>query len=219
MSNQVVRAIRRQIFSGELKPDERVVEATIAQAMGISRGPVREALLELEKEGLIINYPRKGTYVNSFTYKDIEEIYTLRALLEGHAVSLIHPGLKEEDLNRLKNILDDINLAADGKDILEVARLNMEFHKDICRLSGHQRLYSTWKSLRAQTQMLSAMTTEYYTRVEDIRKNHDILIDALIQSDTAYAKDVFEKHILKSMHELIAYLKSMEKKQEESGEI
>ena len=210
IAKQVVRAIRHQIFSGALKPDERVVEAEIAAAMGISRGPVREALAELEKEGLLITYPRRGTYVKSFSLKDIEEIYTLRAIVEGYAVTRALDRLAEEDLAWLREILDEISEMAEKKDVIEVAQLNMQFHRKILELSDHRRLYATWESLLAQTQMLSAMTTEYYTSLPDIRKSHELLLDALTTRDKEHSKKCFEHHILVSMNELINHLKKMQ---------
>jgi DNA-binding GntR family transcriptional regulator len=212
LSNQVVREIRRQIFSGVLKPDERVVEAEVAAAMGISRGPVREAFAELEKEGLILTKPRKGTYVKSFSFKDIEEIYTLRAILEGYAVTLAFDRLQENDLNYLRDLLKQITEMAEKKDVIAVARLNMQFHRKILELSDHKRLYDTWQSLLAQTQMLSAMTTEYYTSLIDIRKSHEILLKALVKGGKGHIKKCFEDHILNSMKELIAHLKAMQEK-------
>ncbi len=217
LAKQVVREVRLQIFSGTLKPGERVVESEIATAMGISRGPVREALAELEKEGLVITSPRKGTYVKSFELKDIEEIYTLRALLEGFAVSLALDRFQEQDLAYLRDLLDQIVEMAEKKDVIEVSRLNMQFHKKIMELSDHKRLYDTWQSLLAQTQMLSAMTTEYYTSLIDIRKSHKILLDALVTGDRDHIKRSFEQHILKSMNELLDFLKKMKEKRP-SGE-
>jgi DNA-binding GntR family transcriptional regulator len=214
LSKQVVREMRRQIFSGVLKPDERVVESEIAAAMGISRGPVREAFAELEKEGLIVTNPRKGTYVKSFSLKDIEEIYTLRAILEGYAVSLAFDRLQEQDLEYLHELLKQITEMAGKKDVIEVARLNMQFHRKILELSNHKRLYDTWQSLLAQTQMLSAMTTEYYTNLIDIRKSHEILLSALVKGDKELIKKCFEDHILNSMNELIAHLKKMQEQGE-----
>ncbi len=209
LAKQVVREVRLQIFSGVLKPGERVVESEIARAMGISRGPVREAFAELEKEGLLITRPRKGTYVKSFAIEDIKEIYTLRAMLEGYAVTLALDRLQEQDLKFLREILDQITEMAEKKDVIEVARLNMQFHRKILELSDHKRLYDTWQGLLAQTQMLSAMTTEYYTSLIDIRKSHEILLNALITGDREHIKECFENHILKSMNELITYLKTM----------
>jgi DNA-binding GntR family transcriptional regulator len=213
LAKQVVREVRLQIFSGALKPGERVVESDVAKAMGISRGPVREAFAELEKEGLIITHLRKGTYVKSFAIKDIEEIYTLRAMLEGFAVTLALDRLQEQDLEYLRDILNQITEMAEKKDVIEVARLNMQFHQKILELSDHKRLFDTWQGLLTQTQMLSAMTTEYYTSLIDIRKSHEILLNALITRDKDHSKKCFENHILKSMKELIAYLKAMQEQE------
>lgn len=210
LAKQVVREIRLQIFSGILKPGERAVESEIAEAMGISRGPVREAFAELKKEGLIIIHPRQGAYVSKFTIKDIKEIYTLRALLEGYAVTLAVDHLREHDLNWLRNILNQISDMAEKKDLIEVSRLNMQFHQKILDLADHKRLSETWQSLLAQTQMLSAMTTEYFTRLIDIKKSHEILLEALITGDKDHNKKCFENHILISMNELIDYLNKMQ---------
>lgn len=204
---QVVRLIRLRIFSGVLKPGERIIESKIAHEMGISRGPVREAIKELENDGLIETTPRKGSYITELADKDIEELLTLRALLEGYAVTLAIDNLKEQDFQGLRGILDSIEKYARMKDVLGVARVNMLFHEEICRLSGNQRLYSAWKALLGPIRMLSAMTTEFYTKVEEIRAHHEDLFNALQQGDKIYAKDCFEKHILNSMHQLFQYLK------------
>ena len=210
LAKQVVREIRRQIFSGVLKSGERVVESEIAAAMGISRGPVREALAELVKEGLIIIYPRQGTYVKNFTLKDIEEIYTLRAMLEGYAVSLALDRLREQDLNSLRNILDRISEMAEKKDVIEVAELNMQFHQKILDLSDHKLVCATWHSLLAQQRMLSAMTTEFYISLIDIRRTHEILLETLMSGDKELSKKCFENHILVAMNKLISYLKNLQ---------
>ena len=210
LSKQVVRQIRRQIFSGALKSGERVVESEVAAAMGISRGPVREAFAELVKEGLLIISPRQGTYVKNFAIKDIEEIYTLRALLEGYAATLALDRLQERDLSWLRDLLDRISEMAAKKDVIEVAQLNMQFHQKILDLSDHRLLCATWRSLLAQQQMLSAMTTEFYTNLIDIRKTHEILLEALMTGDKDYNKKCFENHILVSMNELISYLRKIQ---------
>jgi DNA-binding GntR family transcriptional regulator len=217
LAKQVVREIRRQIFSGALKSGERVVETEIAAAMGISRGPIREAFAELVKEGLLILYPQQGTYVKNFAIKDIEEIYTLRALLEGYAVTLALDRLQEQDLDWLRELLSRISDMAAKKDVIEVAQLNMQFHQKIMDLSEHKLLCATWRSVLAQTRMLSAMTTEFYTNPNDIRKTHEILLEALMTGDKDHNKKCFENHILVSMNELTAYLRKMQRQKETEG--
>jgi DNA-binding GntR family transcriptional regulator len=214
LAKQVVREIRRQVFSGALKSGERVVEMEIASAMGISRGPIREAFAELVKDGLLIVKPGQGTYVKNFAIKDIWEIYTLRALLEGYAVTLALDRLQEQDLNWLRDLLNSISDAAAKKDVIDVAQLNMQFHQKIMDLSEHTLLCATWRSVLAQTRMLSAMTTEFYTNPNDIRKTHELLLEALMKGDKDLNRKCFEDHILISMNELIAYLRKMQGKED-----
>jgi DNA-binding GntR family transcriptional regulator len=203
LSKQVVRALRHQILSGELKPDERVLESEIANSLGISRAPVREALVELGREGLTVTYPRRGTYVKSFTEKDIVEIYTLRALLEGHAATLASAVLKKGDIKKLQNLINQMNSSID---IADTSDLNVEFHEEIFRLADHQRLHASWRSLFAQTRMLSAMAAGFRINVSDIIAEHEVLVDALVKGSKTNIRNAFEGHIIDSMKRLIGHL-------------
>jgi DNA-binding GntR family transcriptional regulator len=203
LSKQVVKALRYQILSGQLKPGERVLESEIADTLGISRAPVREALVELEREGLTTMYPRRGTYVKSFTEKDIEEIYTLRALLEGHAATLASDSLKQRDVKRLRNVIKEMN---NNIEIEDTSELNMQFHEEIFKLADHQRLHLTWKTLFAQTRMLSFMAAGFRRNVSEIMVEHEVLVDALIGGNKASIRETFERHILDSMNRLIDHL-------------
>lgn len=205
LSGQVVKAVRRQILSGELKPGERVVEAEIARALGISRAPVREAFVELDREGLIATYPRKGTYVNRFTEKDVEEIYALRALLEGYAAA--RACLNPEDLKRLRKIIAQMCISENPNFV----ELHAQFHEEICKFADHRRFYSCWKSLLAQTRMLSSVAAEpeRIRNLREIGKDHKALVEALLRGDKARIKETFERHILNAMDRLIGYLRKM----------
>ncbi len=209
LSKQVVRVLRHQILSGELKPDERVLESEIAQSLGISRAPVREALVELEREGLTVTYPRRGTYVKSFTEKDIEEIYTLRALLECHAAALASDILQPYDVDRLRSIIHGMNDSADVADTFE---LHMQFHEEIFVLADHQRLHLSWKTISAHTRMLAATNAGSRKKVSDIITEHDVLVDALVERDKNNIKEHFERHILESMNRFMVNLRNSREK-------
>ncbi len=117
--------------------------------MGISRGPVREALLVLDQEGLVETNPRKGSRVARITIKDIREMYTLRALLEGFAVTLFMDDVTDERIAYLEKALVDLAQAVSNKDVIDIARKNLVFHEIIIVNSNHGRLLSAWKSLQA----------------------------------------------------------------------
>lgn len=207
ISKQVVRALRQQIFSGQLKPGEKVPESKIAEEMGISRGPVREALMVLEQEGLVETSPRRGSRVARITLTDIREMYTLRALLEGFAVTLFMDAITDERAALLEKALEDLAKAVENKDVIDISRKNLAFHEIILVNSNHGRLLSAWRSLQAQSRMLSSMTTEYYLGLEDLYKHHVELSDVIRSGDKKKARKAFEKHILDSMEKLIASLK------------
>jgi DNA-binding GntR family transcriptional regulator len=209
LAKQVVRVLRHQILSGELKPNDRVCESEIAQSLGISRAPVREALVELEREGLTVTYPRRGAYVKSFTEKDIIEIYTLRALLEGHAATLASSALKKADVRELQNLIHEMN---SGIDIADTSEMNVEFHEKIFKLADHQRLHSSWRNLFAQTRMLSAMAAGFRIKVSDIMAEHEVLVDALVSGEKEHIRESFEKHILDSMKRLVGHLRQTREK-------
>lgn len=189
------------------------MESEIARPLGISRGPVREALFELDREGLIVTYPRKGTYVNNFTEKDIEEIYTFRSLLESYAGTRASHKVKQEDLKRLGNILDEICKI----DTADSEEIHMQFHEEILKLADHKRLHAGWKSLVAQIRMLSGVAAEPEHRrdLTEIRKDHEMLVDALIRGDEAYIKECFERHILDAMNRLIGHLRKMQEEEQQ----
>lgn len=207
ISKQVVRALRQQIFSGQMKPGEKVPESKIAEEMGISRGPVREALLVLEQEGLVETSPRRGSRVIRITIKDIREMYTLRALLEGFAVTLFMDNQTDERIALLEKALEELAQAVANKDVIDISKKNLAFHEIILTHSNHGRLLSSWKSLQAQSRMLSSMTTEYYLGLEDLYQHHVDLEDAIRSGNKKKAQKAFEKHILDSMEQLIISLR------------
>lgn len=206
ISKQVVRELRQQIFSGQLRPGEKVPENKIAEEMGISRGPVREALLVLEQEGLLETSPRKGSHVARITIADIREMYTLRATLESFAVTLFMENMTEKDTDKLEEALAELKQAVDNKDVIDIARQNMRFHEVILIHSGHGRLHAAWRSLLAQSRMLSTMTTEYYLGLDALYQHHVELADVVRSGDKRNAKKSFEKHILGSLEKLIESL-------------
>lgn len=206
ISKQVVRALRQQIFSGQLKPGEKVPESKIAEEMGISRGPVREALLVLEQEGLVATSPRRGSRVVQITMRDIREMYTLRALLEGYAVTLFMDNITKEGIDELENALAELKQAVINKDVIDISRKNLLFHEIIMTRAKHRRLLTAWKSLQAQSRMLSSMATEYYLGLEDLYQHHVELEDVIRSGDKRKAKKAFEKHILNSLDQLIISL-------------
>ena len=131
---KVTTKLREVILKGEFKWGDRLIQEEWAAKLGVSRMPIRDALRQLEIEGLVRIEPRRGAIVTPITAEDIEEIYHLRALLEGEALERSIPYLEQEDLQTLEDYHEKMQaLGKDEDDIREYMELNKEFHKVVYR--------------------------------------------------------------------------------------
>jgi DNA-binding GntR family transcriptional regulator len=156
LRDEVVTAIREAIIRGKIKPGERLKEGAIAEQMGVSRNPVREALRQLEQEGLVVTHPNQGSFVRVFEEKDIKEIFTLRAGLESLAceMTMDDGGLQPQDISHLESYIERQKDATAACDFDTLTKLDMQFHEFICEKSGCSRLLRMWQSLCPQIELL-----------------------------------------------------------------
>jgi DNA-binding GntR family transcriptional regulator len=155
LGDQVAKQLREAIVHRQFAPGQHVVERDIAEAMQLSRGPVREALRILENEGLVIRYPHRGTYVVGMEVRDAEEIFTLREPLEIVAVDYIIKYATDEQICELDAIVDHMEaVTKTAYSQIDATELDMQFHDAVYRISGHSRLQTMWAALRGQVRML-----------------------------------------------------------------
>jgi DNA-binding GntR family transcriptional regulator len=128
LSDQVVEFLTNAIIEGRYKSGERLVESKLQREFGISRAPIREAFLILEKNGLLTSIPRKGRFVRKISTKDIEENFVIRANLESLAARLAAAHLRSEDINKMELALSEMAQAAKGKDFQTYYKFHYEFH-------------------------------------------------------------------------------------------
>lgn len=197
LRSHIEQHIRNAIITGVFKPNQHLIEATIAEQLGVSRSPVREALSALEREGLLVNLPRKGYHVIHFTEKDIGEIYSLRLLLEREAMRRAIERLTPPQAAFLQEIVEQIGRAAhQPKERSRLVSLDLSFHDRICQIADHGRLYSAWNSMRMQTAMLISLTSITHTNEPDQhQKIHQRILDAMRTSDYAQAEALLSAHI------------------------
>ncbi|MBW2103172.1 MAG: GntR family transcriptional regulator, partial [Deltaproteobacteria bacterium] len=136
---KVLRALRKEIYSGLRLPRERLVESDLALSFSVSRMVIRQALATLKTEGLVEIAPYKGASVAPISIKSIRENYQILSVLEGFATGLAAAGLRPEDLDNLKNIVKQ-QRALDPGDVKEWQRLNQDFHRTIEKACGNRRL-------------------------------------------------------------------------------
>lgn len=198
LRDHIGRRIKNAILSGVFQPGERLVETAIAEQLDVSRAPVREALAALEQEGIVTHVPRRGYFVVDFTEKDIEEVYSLRLLLETEALRRAIERASQEDLAELQSLVDDLGEAALQKSDPEtIVALDMSFHESICRLADHSRLCSAWSNLGLQTQLLIGLTSRtHYEHPDQPRVWHQRIVDAMRDKDLKQAQETLEDHLL-----------------------
>lgn len=199
LSEQVVRIISDGLLSERFQPGVRLVESDIAQQLGISRSPVREALAELEKQGLVDRKTGRGATVRQWTVRDIEEVFYVRSELEGCAVRLATERVRRRDLEGLNTIVARMWEAVKANDISALNELDLEFHSEIWRLSGNGFLERVLNGLRLQLRIIMALNQEIHPRLEEIPEIHQEMVDVIGSSDPERAELVMKAHFKDSV--------------------
>lgn len=206
LSRRIVDQLKRVIIAGELRPGDRVLETELAEQLGVSRGPVREAFRQLEQEGLLVSYPHRGTFVATVPEDEIEEVYALRAHLEGYAARRVVIERRDEALAVLGDLLEQMLEAAAARDLPAVADIDLQFHDTLLELSGYQGLHRIWRSMdglvRARTYATLALPGREEL-IEYTAGSHRPIVDAIRTGDPD-AVDAAVKHHIHEVPSLMA---------------
>lgn len=196
LHNVVYAAIVDRIHRGELEPGDRLNEADIADRLGISRGPVRDAISRLAHEGLVVRKPRSGSFVAKLSTKDLEEIHDARQLLEGYAARHACLRMTPEDAAELRGLIAAMAEAARNEHWTEGASLNARFHQTVVRSAKNTILLRFWTVLDPLAWLLAPAVTPYkVAEPEDLVTRHQALLDALLSGDPDAAEEAFRRHI------------------------
>jgi len=191
-----LEALRTSILAGRFAGGERLVEATLAQEMGISRGPLREAMALLEKDGLILNVPRRGRYVVEFTTKGIDELYRLRNVLETHAVERLIKAAEPSKERALERAWRQVRDAAEMADPLRMALADLSFHDTIYELTGDDLLVRVWReNVAGKLRMLVNITTRTLHPMAIEVSHHQHIMDAILEHDVDTAQEHVAQHV------------------------
>ncbi|HEY8495691.1 MAG TPA: GntR family transcriptional regulator [Limnochordales bacterium] len=191
----VFEAIREAIISGHLKPGERLMEIQLAEELGVSRTPVREAIRKLEQEGFVVMVPRKGAYVADISMKDIAEVFEIRGALEGLAAELAAERATEEELERLERLLVAIGECIERQDVDGMIEKDTEFHDLLFSASHNERLVQILSLLREQIQRFRSRTLARVERMKVALEEHKAIVEALGRRDSELARSLAEAHI------------------------
>lgn len=194
----IAERLRDAILSGLFGPGERLPEEQLARAMGVSRGPVREALVKLERDGLIVIRRNRGAFVAQLSREDLDEVYSLRVAIERLAVERCVENADDADIAELQAVVDRISdLLDSGITEQEAAELDLKFHDIIYRAGRHRRLYDIWVTLKPQIHILllnrNVASTDFR---ELVVPSHQEIVDAIRSRDVDKTVKVTMEHLL-----------------------
>ncbi|TYP51657.1 GntR family transcriptional regulator [Thermosediminibacter litoriperuensis] len=193
----VFEALREAIITGELKPGERLMEVQLAEEMGVSRTPVREAIRKLELEGLVVMIPRKGAYVAGLSLKDAADVFEIRQSLEGLAAALAAERITDEEIESLERILVEITEAAENDDVETAIRKDAEFHQILFKATRNDRLVQIINNLKEQIDRFRTQSFANRARVRSLLEEHKKIVEAITDRNVELAKKLAEEHIEK----------------------
>jgi DNA-binding GntR family transcriptional regulator len=191
----VVEKLRSSILTGRFAAGERLVEAELARELGISRGPIREALAVLEKDGIVVNVPRRGKFLPGFDVHTIDEIYSLRKVLEAYAVELLIERMTPEKEAALLRALAELAEAANSEDLLALAERDIALHSLLYELADHELLLKAWnETIAGKLRMLLNLTIRTHVPLSTAQ-NHEVIIETIVAGDVKGARRLIVDHV------------------------
>jgi DNA-binding GntR family transcriptional regulator len=198
LRDRVLDALRDAIVSAELKPGEPLIELELSAQLGVSRAPLREAIQILSREGLVETMPYRGAIVRNLSRQDIEELYSLRSVLESFAVQRIIERNDAEQAGRLRAVFESMLAAAQAGDLKAVNNIDREFHDTLIELSDHNLLVMTWSSVSMRVRQVMALRNRRNSDITRIAYNHLPIIEAIEKADETEALRLIREHVASS---------------------
>ncbi len=207
----VFNTLRQAIITGEFAPGERLMEIALADRLGVSRTPVREAIRKLELEGLVVMIPRKGAEVAKITEKSLREVLEVRTVLEELAAGLACERITEEGKRELMETHKAFVEAIEKKEIKEIADKDEDFHNQIFACTENDRLVQIINNLKEQMYRYRMEYLKETNCHDDLIEEHNEILDAILNNKQEKAKEIMHEHI-KRQEEII--IKNIREKSE-----
>ena len=195
LADEIAIYLRELIITGEITPGTRIIEAEVSSQLGVSRGSLREGMRILETEGLLESFPGRGSFVVQASLRDIQELYSLRCILEEEAMRLAIDNGTANDFDRLQMTVESMLQAAKEQSQREVSELDYQFHRQIWEIADHILLRKILESITIQVRMYLAVQTQLYEDLAEGVFDHQLILQALRNSDIETATDLLKKHL------------------------
>ena len=217
VGDRTYEAIREAIVSGSLAPGTKLTVDHLAHRLGVSRTPVKEALVRLEREGLVRIVPRHGAFVARLSVPDVEELYDLREVCEGLAARRAAMHARREQLAELEELLARAEQCVRSQDRVRYSDVDVLFHGAIARMSGNGRLVEVLEGLRSQTRLLMAASVVLPGRLQRSHQEHRRIYEAIAGRDPRRAEAAARAHVRAVRRAVLAHLNGAQAPGEEGG--
>lgn len=208
----VFNTLRKAILTGQLKPGERLMEVHLANRLGVSRTPIREAIRKLELEGLVTMIPRHGAEVAEITKKSLSDVLEVRRALDGLSVELACDRITEEELEELKKACDEFEKTVRGKDVSQIAKADVALHDIIVRATGNQRLLQLVNNLAEQMYRYRFVYIKDVSQHEKLIAEHKEIYESIACRDRERASRAAKLHIDNQEKSIISQIRLEKKK-------
>jgi DNA-binding GntR family transcriptional regulator len=211
LGEDVAERLREAILRGELSPGQRLREEEVGERLQVSKAPVRDAFVRLEREGMVVSSPHRGVSVVELTHHDLQEIYTLRSVLEPLAITLAIQRATASDLADMDASLAEMTRAFAARITeREAARLDVQFHDTIYAAAHHQRLSSAWERIRLPTYWFLLSRTVASPDWRDATvSGHAEILQSIKEADESLAAEKIKAHIAFAYERILqSYLNS-----------
>ena len=198
LRDEAYTSIKSAIITGQLKPNQRLIEETIASGLGTSRTPVREALHKLEKEGLVFQLPTMGFAVKGVTEEEVEQVLDLQRILEGYAIRLATSRIREDEIRSLNGLIcrqEDCLLDGDVKRFM---RLDSEFHETIHRAAKHAQLYHLLQSLGDCVDRYRMIVFRSHANLHLSILDHKEIVSTMKAKNAQKSEELIAKHMVRA---------------------
>jgi len=210
LQEKVYDHLKQAILAGEIQPGERLLETRLAKSLGVSRIPVREAIRKLEREGLVVAFPRRGVYASSLSARDVDEVYTVRAVLEGLAARLAAERRTDQQLERLDAIVTEMAGQAERGDSVGLFATGREFHRVVIEAAANDKLALLMDLMRSQIERIRKLRMQVSRRTHDIYREYAAIRDAIRRRDAEAAESEMRAHVERPRLDLLGMMGPVE---------
>ena len=198
LTSKIFHILREDILNGKYIEGEKLVEAKLAEDLGVSRTPVREALKQLELDGIVENIPNRGVVVLGVSMQDIEDIFEIRYAIEGISAKWAVDRITEEELAALKESYELMEFYTFKNDLIKFAEINTRFHEIIYKATKSRFLEQVLKDFQYYMKKVRIKSLQVEGRMEDSLKEHKEVLDAFVARDKDWAERALTLHVKNS---------------------